>query len=246
MEEPIHQATEFSTVEMRKGSASSLQLSLTSTSPQSVSPATTSASDSAESTSGSHHKSTESRNSVSSHALYGEKLDGFDLDAVCSCCGKNAVWAAVQCGADDCCCKSADWELCEACCEELLHDQCVSKQIVDNDPIKAFAETVPSYPQDNPETAEPKVWYGPQCYGCSEYQACEPDPSWSFSNGEYQKDAAWFYDWENSCVDQGYDYIPTVAELEAHGVDLNTLCVDFLANGRCARGPACRWIHCRA
>lgn len=244
MEELTREATPFS--KRGKGCASSPL----ATSSQKMSPASTSDSDtvktspSIESTSAS---ALHSRNSSSSHTLYGEKLEGFDLDAVCACCGKNAVWAAVECSVDDCCCESADWELCEECCEQLLHNQCVTKQMVDDDPTKATAKADPSYPQHD---QEPQVWnwYGSEHQGSPEYQACEPDPSWNFAHyDEYRQDAAWSYGWTDSTVvDHVYNYIPTVAECAAHGVDLNTLCVDFLANKRCVRGAACRWVHCRA
>merc|ERR1719472_501214 len=78
-------------------------------------------------------------------------------DEVCRCCGVGQVWVSVECscsGMESCKCCNVEWELCETCCETLLHDVCLTVQTQERSERACDAKTDVSSP--GPSEVAPK------------------------------------------------------------------------------------------
>lgn len=183
-----------------------------------------------------------------------EELEEFQLEPAaseecCRCCGSTDVWVDVTCFADgskECCCAgSAQWGLCEACCEFLVHDECLQSQVP-----KVKRERGITPPKEEPSVlpAGGEAFYE----GLLEVQddTWQPQPN-PYANPYGYQEQSWYgqgWGYQQAQMGQmgmGWGYCPSVVDLQNMGADLSQICVEFAANGRCPRGNTCRWIHCK-
>lgn len=190
-----------------------------------------------------------------------EELEEFTLDEpraeVCRCCGSADVWVDVTCFADGspaCSCDANPrWSLCEACCELLVHDECLASQ-------GSKVREQRGIPSPKQEEASVLPEGGEAFYeGLLEVQ----DDGWQpgaefnpYAHVDPYQDHNWYamngggpYGWNAGPMGMGlYPPVPqclTVVDLQNMGADLSQICVEFAANGRCPRGPSCRWFHAK-
>lgn len=204
-----------------------------------------------------------------------EELEEFTLDETpsetpetCRCCGGSDVWVDVVCFADgtsQCsCAQNPNWALCESCCELLVHDECVASQMAN---VQAQRGIAPAKEADVLPAGGEAFYEGLLADGDASWQGqeynpyAEPDPfvqqtgSWNMyapanpyaaGYGDYGGPAR-YTGAHTGPMGMGYypPPVPTVVDLQNMGADLSQICVEFAANGRCPRGPTCRWIHCK-
>jgi hypothetical protein len=183
-----------------------------------------------------------------------DSLDGFELEPavdVCRCCGVGTVWVSVECCGDSCCCSHVEWELCETCCETLLHDVCLTKQL-DERSQRDEAQTDQTAPTDvsspgpsevAPRDASPRFNaqarpFVPQVEASmyyAEQEAYDPSFQWQYYDPSF----------DPMYMEQYEEPVATVHDLRMMRADMTKICVQFAALGTCPRGNACGWIHCK-
>jgi hypothetical protein len=196
-----------------------------------------------------------------------DTLDGFELEeaAVSACrgCKMQPVWVTVQCfhqGTAECSCHDPTWELCEPCCEELLHDKCLTKQTsridMNGGALPKPSGTTPST-EVSAESGISLEKLGDD--GVTEYMERErslglnknaaefiptPEPvaPLDYEGMDYHEPNEWVdgeYMWEPAVP-----LVPHASEVAWMGVDMKNICIQFAATGFCPRGDSCRWVHC--
>jgi len=144
-------------------------------------------------------------------------------------------------GEPACHCKEhPSWALCEACCETLLHDKCLTDQCGDRPQLcGSLLRGLPAVEEEDDVPPSP---------GATEKSgmSCPSGKAEQFYDtllSETPEDAAWNNNqWcEYNPYANGH---PTVNDLKFMGANLNHICITFAATGCCPRGNSCWWIHC--
>lgn len=177
------------------------------------------------------------RTSLSAESSDGDSEMEVLVEGACQVCEENAVWVAVCCSAESCLCEDTHWGLCEPCCEKLLHEECLTKQVQERQLANAHAACAEA-----------------EASGSAEYEAMEMDfvevDGWRFnpSTPAFDPSHGCMMEYQEMEFASQYSmpqkYVPTLDEVRMSGGNLNHVCVHFAANGTCPRGDSCRWIHC--
>jgi len=174
-----------------------------------------------------------------------------EVDEVCRCCGVGQVWVSVECscsGMESCKCCNVEWELCETCCETLLHDVCLTVQTQERSERACDAETEEKSLVSSPGPSE--VAPGADKDETLQLNAAAREfvPAQEAAMFYQQMDPAWYDPYACYAMDPyGYYAEPeawTLQDLKAARADMRQICIEFAAVGCCPRGDACGYIHC--
>jgi len=171
-------------------------------------------------------------------------------DEVCRCCGVGQVWVSVecsQCGTDSCNCANVEWELCESCCETLLHDVCLTVQTQERSERACDAKTDVSSP--GPSEVAPKSEKGEATLNAAarEFVPAEEAAMYYQQMDAYEycsMDPYGYWDYSMCGQVEQCQEAWTVQDLKAARADMSQICIEFAAIGCCPRGDACGFIHC--